>query len=327
MLASNLPRYPLAFLPTPLSEMPRLSEQLGGPRLWIKRDDMTGLAGGGNKTRKLEFLIADALAQGADTVLTVGAAQSNHCRQTAAAAAKAGLACHLVLNGQPPARAQGNLLLDELLGAELHWTTYERRMDLLHELTGELRARGQSPYPITIGGSDPVGATGYAVAVEELRAQCDERGLRPAAIVFASSSGGTHAGLVTGARALSWGVPLVGISIDEPAPLLQQLVADLAGNTAAHLGLQETFTPEEIRVRDGYLGEGYGIVGDLERDAITLLARCEGIFLDPVYTGRAFGGLLDLVRRGQFGPGQDVIFWHTGGTPALFAYARELLGA
>lgn len=329
-----LPRFPLAFLPTPLQPLPRLSAQLrqttapgpaAGPRLWIKRDDQTGLAGGGNKTRKLEFLIADALAQGADTVLTTGAAQSNHCRQTAAAAAKAGLACHLVLSGQPPDRAQGNLLLDELLGATLHWTERDRRLERLAELAGELAGRGRRPYVITYGGSDPVGAGAYAVALEELHSQCAEMDLELDAIYFATSSGGTQAGLCVGAWALGWNVPIIGVSVDEVAARLQPQVAALATRTAARLGCPHEFDPGAIRVEDGYLGGGYGVVGDLERSAIVVLARTEGIFLDPVYTGRAFGGMLDLIARGSLPVGANVLFWHTGGTPALFAYAGDLV--
>ena len=324
-LTDHLPRFPLAFLPTDLHPLPRLSAQLGGPQLWIKRDDQTGLAAGGNKVRKLEFLIADALAQGADTILTIGAVQSNHCRQTAAAAVRAGLSCHLILGGRPPAQSNGNLLLDELLGAELHWTTRDNRTRRLGELAAELSAAGRHPYPVTLGGSDPVGASGYAKAIEELQAQCRAQGLSPDSIVVPSSSGGTQAGLVAGAWALGWDVPILGISIDETEADLQANVADLATRTTSHLACPHTFKPGDIRVNAGYLGAGYGIMGDLEREAIKVMARAEGIFLDPVYTGRAFGGLLDLIRRGAYRPDQNVIFWHTGGTPALFAYASELV--
>jgi len=324
-LTNHLPRYSLAFLPTPIQALPRLSAELGGPHLWIKRDDQTGLAGGGNKTRKLEFLIADALAQGADTVLTTGATQSNHCRQTAAAAARAGLACHLVLSGTPPAQVNSNLLLDRLLGATLHWTTREKRLTRLSELTEELRAAGRRPYLITYGGSNAVGATGYALAIEELQTQVQALGLKLDAIVCASSSGGTQAGLVAGAWILGWDVPILGISVDEPEIKLQAKVADLATRTATHLGQSHTFDPTDIQVNDNYLGGGYGVMSDLERDAIKLLAQTEAVLLDPVYTGRAFGGLADLIRHDAFGPNQNVLFWHTGGTPGLFAYADELV--
>ncbi len=340
MLTFTLPRYPLAFLPTPLHPLPRLSETLrqelrlpaSSFQIWIKRDDQTGLAGGGNKTRKLELLVADALAQGCDTLLTTGAVQSNHCRQTAAAAAHAGLACHLVLGGEPPAQPNGNFLLDRLLGAELHWTTREKRLDRLRELTGELQAASRRPYFITYGGSDPVGASAYALAMEETFDQARALDLRVDAIVVASSSGGTQAGMVAGARALGWDVPILGISIDETQADLQAKVADLATRTVAHLGRADVFTPDEILVNDSYLGAGYGIVGDLERAAIKRMAQTEGILLDPVYTGRALGGLMDLLRttarrfpRSRPIRPDTVIFWHTGGQPALFAYTRSLI--
>jgi L-cysteate sulfo-lyase len=324
-ITDSLPRVPLAFLPTPVHPLPRLDARLGGDlRLWIKRDDQTGLAGGGNKTRKLEFLIADAQAQGADVVLTTGAIQSNHCRQSAAAAAQAGLECHVVLSGEPPTQPNGNLLLDALLGAEIHWTTREKRAQRLVELAEELRAAGRRPYPIVLGGSDPVGASGYALALEELWEQARALEIRLDAIVFASSSGGTQAGLVAGAWALGWGVPLLGISVDEPEAELKAHVAGLATRTAVHLGRPHAFTAGDVRVNADYLGGGYAVMGELERDAIRTMAREEGILLDPVYTGRAFGGLLDLIRRGAFGPGQNILFWHTGGSAALFAYAGEL---
>jgi D-cysteine desulfhydrase family pyridoxal phosphate-dependent enzyme len=345
-LAANLPRYPLAFLPTPLHPLPRLSASVrtlgaGGPattpaeravQLWIKRDDQTGLACGGNKTRKLELLLADALARGCDTLLTTGAVQSNHCRQTAAAAARAGLACHLVLGGEPPAQPNGNLLLDRLLGAKLRWTTRENRLNRLREVGEELRGAGRLPYLITYGGSDPVGASAYTLAMEELFDQALALDLRLDTIVVASSSGGTQAGMVAGARALGWDIPILGISIDEAKADLQAKVADLATRTAAHLGRVDVFRPDEILVNDSYLGVGYGIVGDLERETIKLMAQTEGILLDPVYTGRALGGLVDLLRTqpdAVAGPDRsgptNVLFWHTGGQPALFAYAGDLI--
>lgn len=333
-------RFPLAFLPTPLHPLPGLSEALSAGaqppasslQLWIKRDDQTGLAGGGNKTRKLELLVADALAQGADTLITTGATQSNHCRQTAAAAAKAGLGCQLVLGGQSPEIANGNLLLDKLLGAEIHWTTRENRLPRLHALEDELRVAGRHPYFITYGGSDPVGATGYVLALEELYGQSRARGIPLDAIVVASSSGGTQAGLIVGAWQLGWDVPILGISIDETAANLQAHVADLATRTAAHLGRPHTFVAADVRVDDSYLGGGYGIMGDLEREAIRLMAHTEGILLDPVYTGRAFGGLVDILRSNPAGlespvrsGAANILFWHTGGGPALFAYAQDFV--
>lgn len=339
-LCASLPRLSLAFLPTPLHPLPRLSAQLaaqtGRPiQLWAKRDDQTGLAFGGNKTRKLEFLVADALDRGCDTLITTGAAQSNHCRQTAAAARQVGLACHLVLSSAtgaaPRGTPNGNLLLDELFGAQVHWTTRPERTPRLHALAEELTAAGERPYIVTLGGSDPVGARGYVAALEELHAQARELGVTFDALAVASSSGGTQAGMVAGAWALGWDVPIVGMSIDEPAPDLRALVADLATATLAGIGRPHRFAADDITVEDGYLGAGYGIVGDLERDAIRLLAQTEGMLLDPVYTGRAFGGLLDILRRRPdvpwlaTQPEPHVLFWHTGGAAALFAYGEELL--
>ncbi|GAB4526709.1 MAG: D-cysteine desulfhydrase [Anaerolineae bacterium] len=321
-----LPRISLADLPTPIQELPRLSQELGGPRLLVKRDDQTGLATGGNKTRKLEFLIAEALAQGADLVVTAGAAQSNHCRQTAAAAARAGLGCALVLGGQPPPTATGNTLLIQLLGAQIYWTGPDRRGERLDEIAEQLRAAGHQPYVIPYGGSNAVGATGYVLAMRELSQQLQDSVIDR--IVFASSSGGTQAGMVVGARVTGFGGEIIGIQIDkgeagdDPYPLH---LARLANATAAHLDLAEDFSPDDFVVNQDYLGAGYGVVGDLEREAIRLAARLEGLILDPVYTGRAMGGLIDMIRRGLIGRHETVLFWHTGGMPALFAYADALV--
>ncbi len=324
MLTDKLARVSIAHLPTPLEPLPRLTAQLGGPELWIKRDDQTGLATGGNKARKLEFLVADALAQGADTLITAGAAQSNHARQTAAAAAKFGLTCTLVLRGQEPPQVQGNLLLDRLLGAEVIWTGDQALAEAMTQVAGDLQAAGRRPYVVPYGGSNPTGASGYTAAMEELLAQRAERDLHFDHIVLASSSGGTQAGLVVGARALEYEGHILGISVDLQADTLQRRLAGLATATADHLGLGFTFASEDFAVNDDYLGGGYGIVGELEREAIRTMARTEGVLLDPVYTGRAFGGLLDLIRRGAFSRGERVLFWHTGGTAGLFGYSRAV---
>jgi len=347
MLTDRLPRFSLAHLPTLLEPLAAVSKFLGGPRLLIKRDDQTGLALGGNKTRKLEFLLAEALAQGADTVITAGAAQSNHCRQTAAAAARAGLRCHLVLGGQgtrplqPPNSTQplggqetkplqppnGNLLLDEILGAKIHWAGQERRDDRLAEVARQLRAQGYHPYVIPYGGSNPVGAAGYVRAMEELAAQLAAAGERVDHIIFASSSGGTQAGLMVGAKATGFAGQVLGIRIDKNDPresTFDAAVLKLAQATAAHVGLDKPVTAQDCVINANYTGAGYGIVGKLEREAIDLMARYEGILLDPVYTGRAFGALVDLVCRKKFPRSETVLFWHTGGAPALFAYAADL---
>ena len=325
MLTDNQPRVPIAHLPTPLEPLPRLTAQLGGPALWIKRDDQTGLATGGNKARKLEFLVADALAGGADMLITGGAAQSNHARQTAAAAARFGLPCTLVLRGAEPPQAQGNLLLDCLLGAKVVWAASRPLAEAMAQVAQESQRMGHRPYVVPYGGSNPIGASGYVAAMEELLAQCAERDLHLNCIVLASSSGGTQAGLAVGARALKYAGCILGISVDERADVLQMRLSGLANATADHLGLELTFEPHEFGVDDGYLGGGYGVVRDLERAAVHALARAEGILLDPVYTGRAFGGLLDLVRQGAFRPGERVLFWHTGGVAAVFAYTNELI--
>ena len=319
MLTDRRPRVSIAHLPTPLEMLPRLTAHLGGPQLWAKRDDQTGLATGGNKTRKLEFLVAEALAQGADTLVTCGAAQSNHARQTAAAAARFGLACTLVLRGEPPPQAQGNLLLDELLGAEIVWAGADDLTARLEETADALRSRGRRPCIVPYGGSNPVGVCGYVAAMEELLAQAAQAGLSFDHIVLASSSGGTQAGLTVAARALNYRGRILGISVDLPADPLRRRMAELATATADHLGLPLTFAPEDFAVEDGYRGGGYGVISDLEREAIRLLARTEGLLLDPVYTGRAFGGLIDLIRRGAFSPRERVLFWHTGGVAGLFA--------
>jgi D-cysteine desulfhydrase family pyridoxal phosphate-dependent enzyme len=318
----------IANLPTPIESLPRLSAALGGPNILVKRDDLTGLAFGGNKTRKLEFLVAEAQAHGAGTLITAGAVQSNHCRQTAAAAARFGFNCILVLSGERPKAHSGNLLLDELLGAETVWTTRDERDRVLKETFDNAWSAGRRPYLIPYGGSNNVGAASYAFAVQEMLAQLVEpAGLPyPNWIVFPSSSGGTQAGMALGARLFGYSGKILGISVDEKQAVLQSRVASLANLTAEYLGENIRFTPGEIDVNANYLGGGYGVMGEQEREAIRLFATCEGLLLDPVYTGRAAAGLIDLIRRGFFSRQDTVLFWHTGGSPALFAdrYATEL---
>jgi D-cysteine desulfhydrase len=321
-------RFPLAQLPTPIEELKSLSRELGGPELLIKRDDQTGLALGGNKTRKLEFLVGQALEQGADTLVTAGAAQSNHCRQTAAAAARAGLRCDLLLNGTKPDLPNGNLLLDELLGARIHWIQPSERVAKLRDLPDRLRKDGRKPYVIPVGGSNGVGATGYVLAMIELVEQLDGINRRANHVVFASSSGGTQAGIVVGAKVTGFGGKLHGVRIDKDdpggAPYDHEL-ADIANETAKYIDFDAQFAAKDFNVVYDYLGGGYGVVSDLEREAIRLLGSREGILLDPVYTGRAMGALLDLIRKKAFRPDETVLFWHTGGAPALFAYAKDLI--
>lgn len=311
----TIPRIHFAHLPTPVEEMPRLAAKLKGPHLLIKRDDCTGLALGGNKTRKLELLLAEALADGAKTLITAGAVQSNHCRQTAAAAARCGLDCILVLAGERPDQPSGNLLLDQLLGAELVWTTRPEREKALKATFEQAVAQGRHPYLIPYGGSNAPGAAAYALALKELL----DQQVRPDWIIFPSSSSGTQAGLVLGARVFGYSGKVLGISIDETQAVLQERVATLATQTADYLGEPQTLMPADILVNADYLGGGYGVMGDIEREAVQLFARHEGILLDPVYTGRAAGGMIDLIRKGFFQPEETVLFWHTGGATALFA--------
>lgn len=323
MLTDQTRRISLGHLPTPLHALPRLTDKLGGPQLYVKRDDQTGLATGGNKTRKLEFLVADALEHKADTLITAGAPQSNHARQTAAAAAHVGIKCVLVLRGQPPAESQGNLLLDELLGAQVRWAEKSAVPATMEAVAAELRAQGRTPYVIPYGGSNPVGATGYVAAMEEMVEQARQMNVTFDRVVFASSSGGTQAGLVVGAQATGYAGQVLGISVDVKREELQAMVATLATGTAAHLKLDLRFAPGDISVNADYIGAGYGVLGAPEREAIRMAAEVEGLLLDPVYTGRAFAGMVDLIRKGEIRRGETVLFWHTGGTPALFAYAAE----
>ena len=311
----TLPRLKLLHLPTPVEALPRLSTELGGPNLLVKRDDLTGLGMGGNKTRKLEYLLAEAQANGARTVITTGAIQSNHCRQTAAACARLGFACTLVLSGEKPGSATGNLLLDQLFNARFVWTKRQQRDQTLKQTFQQAWEAGQRPYLIPYGGSNTTGAAAYVFAIQEML----DQDVRPDWIVFASSSAGTQAGMVTGARLLGYQGKILGISVDEPEPDLKAHVAELASATSDVLGEKSTFNPQELLVSADYVGAGYGMMAEPEINAIRLFARTEGLLLDPVYTGRAAAGLIDLIHKGYFKRNETVLFWHTGGTPALFS--------
>jgi len=323
------PKYPekisFAHLPTPLEEMQRLSKHLGGPRLFIKRDDQTGLATGGNKTRKLEYLVADALAQGCDHLITTGGPQSNHCRQTAAAAAHMGLGCSVIFSGEEPDTITGNLLLNKLLGAHVYWAGDRPRPQVMAEVAEEQRVLGHKPYIIPLGGSNVMGATGYVCAMNELVEQLQKQHINIDFIIVASSSGGTQAGMVLGAAVSGFNGQILGISIDHEAGSLKNQVAALATATSAHLNIPQLALADRIEVNDDYLGGGYAVVGETEREAIKMVAKLEGILLDPVYTGRAMGGLIDLIRWGAFTRGQTVLFWHTGGAAALPAFSDSLI--
>jgi L-cysteate sulfo-lyase len=325
MKIERLSKVDLGYLPTPLGQLSRLSSVLGGPEILIKRDDLTGLAFGGNKTRKLEFILYDAISKGCDTVITAGASQSNHCRQTAAAAAFLQLECHLVLGGQAPEIANGNLLLDKLLDSHIHWGGANRKGEDIPKILEQLKANGKKPYVIPYGGSSEFGAYSFVVALEELETQLDTETLTH--IIFASSSGGTHAGLVLGKSLLNRQYKLIGINIDKEemgeVPF-NRVILELANKTSNLIGSDTEFSDKDITLEGNYVGDGYGVIGDLEKEAIALTAKHEGILLDPVYTGRAMGALIDMIGSGKLTKKDRVLFWHTGGAPSLFAYADEL---
>jgi D-cysteine desulfhydrase len=326
-MKDTLPKASLGYFPTPLIELTRLSKTLGGPKIYMKRDDNTGLALGGNKTRKLEYIIGDALAKGADTVITAGAIQSNHCRQTAGAAASLGLECHLVLGGEEPEQPQGNLLLDKVYGCHIHWTGENRKGEDIPALVAQLKAEGKKPYVIPYGGSNELGAVAFIEAYKELNAQREALKVDFSYIIFASSSGATHAGLMLGNKILQTHSQIVGINIDkgemDKVPFDEHIVS-LANSTAQLIAADYQFTADDLILNSDYVGDGYGVIGELEKEAIALTAQNEGILLDPVYTGRAMGGLIDMIRTGQIKATDNVLFWHTGGAPALFAYADDL---
>ena len=325
----NFSRVDLCHQPTPLEEMPRLSAALDGPKFWIKRDDCTGLATGGNKTRKLEFLLADALQQGADMLVTQGAVQSNHVRQTAAAACKFGLDCHALLERRVPDRAAdyettGNVLFDHIFG-----TTIEFRppgLDMNAEasaVTEKFAANGRKPYFIPGGGSNEIGALGYVSCAYEMLAQFDAQGLDVGWIVLASGSAGTHAGLLAGLHAAGSDIPVMGISVRQPRERQIAAVHKLAAATAAQL----TATPlslEKTLIDDGYVGAGYGLPTEGTIAAINLIARKEGVLLDPVYSAKGLAGMIGLTEQKFFDRQKDVVFLHTGGAAALFAYGNQL---
>jgi len=328
MKYKKLPRHPLGFFPTPIVEAKRLSAHLNGPRIFIKRDDHTGLAFGGNKTRKLEYLIGDALLHGCDTVITGGAAQSNHCRQTAAAAVASGLKCHLVLGGKAPKTPSGNLLLDYLFGAEIHWTGILRKGEKIPEISQDLMTQGKKPYIVPYGGSNIIGAAAFVEATREVCIQLENLEESVSHIVFPSSSGGTQAGLIVGKRICDQDFNLIGIDIDKDHSgdsSYQEHIFKLAKATAEALEVEIDIQLSDINIRSEYVGGGYGVVGEAERYAIKIVAETEGILLDPVYTGRAMAGLIDIIKSGEVSRNDTVLFWHTGGTPALFAYAQDLI--
>jgi L-cysteate sulfo-lyase len=326
MHLARFPRVRLAHLPTPLEFLPRLSAELGGPEIWIKRDDCTGLSTGGNKTRKLEFLMAEAQAQGADLVMTQGATQSNHARQTAAFAARLGMACHILIEDRtgshdPNYNWNGNVFLDHLHGATTERHPGGGDMNAIMETVADrFRAQGRRVYTIPGGGSNPTGALGYANCALELVHQANEMGVAIDHIVHATGSAGTQAGLVTGLRAINAGIPVLGIGVRAPQAKQEENVFALAKATAAKLGCPDAVRREDVVANTDYVGDGYGIPTPGGLAAIEMFARLDGILLDPVYSGKGAAGLIDLVRKGRFHEGERIVFLHTGGSVALFGY-------
>lgn len=323
---ARFPRLNFAHLPTPLEPMPNLSKVLGGPNLWIKRDDCTGLAGGGNKTRKLEFLLADALNQGADCIITQGATQSNHVRQTAAIATKLNLHCHALLEDRTGSKEQdynsnGNVLLDRILGCSVSKVPADTDMNAaMEEIAQQLRDDGKKPYIIPGGGSNPIGALGYANAALELLTQANNMGLRIDHLVHATGSAGTQAGLITGLRATNSHIPLLGIGVRAPKDLQETNVFKLAERTADLLSVSGVVRREDVVANCDYVGGGYGIPTDSMLEAVNLLAQTEAILLDPVYSGKGMAGFIDLIRKGHFSGQENLVFLHTGGAQALSGY-------
>ena len=326
MELTRFPRVALGHFPTPLEPAPRLSEALGGPEIWIKRDDCTGLSTGGNKTRKLEFLMADAQAQGADLVMTQGAIQSNHARQTAAAAAKLGMGCHLLLEDRTGSneelfRYNGNVLLDHLHGATTEWRA--GGVDMQAELdaaAAQRTADGARVYAIPGGGSNVVGALGYVAAAYEAMAQVNALNQPFDVLIHATGSAGTQAGLVAGLCAARAGLRVLGVGVRAPKPKQEANVLALAQKVAAAIGAEGAVAPDHVEADCDYVGAGYGVPGPDTLEAIRLTARTEGILLDPVYSGKGMAGLIGMIRQGRLAKGQRVLFWHTGGAAALFGY-------
>ena len=337
---TRVPRVALATLPTPLTEAPGLRKALGGaarcPRILLKRDDLTGLALGGNKARKLEFLIGDAQRQGATTVVTTGAVQSNHARMTAAAARVAGLGVTLVLTTrEPDPPCQGNYLLDRLFGARVHLISAGPDPKLavapdeeaqVRAVVDELRANGERPYVIPVGGSSGVGALGYAAGTRELVDQLGAMACAPTRLYYASGSRGTQAGLELGSRLFSPPYRLCGIAVSGGEDEKRSRAARVATEAAALLGLDVVVTPGELATNQDHIGEGYGIPTAAGLEAIRLLAVGDGVLLDPTYTAKAMAALIADVRSGSIAPGETIVFLHTGGVPALFAHAGAFDG-
>ena len=323
---THYPRIRCGHWPTPLEPMLNLSSKLGGPALWVKRDDCTGLSTGGNKTRKLEYLLADALAKGADTVITQGAVQSNHARQTAALCAKLNLTCHILLEDRTgfeddSYRLNGNVLLDRLHGATVSSRPAGTNMQAEMEAFAEsLKAKGKKPYVIPGGGSNPIGALGYVNAALEITHQINGMGLKATHLVLATGSAGTHAGLIAGLKILNSPLKVIGFGVRAPKEKQEQMVYDLACKTASMLGYEGIVQRDDVFADCNYVGAGYGLPTEGMVEAVKMLAQTEGLLFDPVYTGKGLSGLIDWVRHDRFTKDDTVIFLHTGGSAALFGY-------
>jgi L-cysteate sulfo-lyase len=326
MHLARFPRVRLGHLPTPLEPMPNLTKLLGGPKLYIKRDDCTGLSSGGNKTRKLEFLMADALQKGCDTVITQGAIQSNHARQTAAAAAKLGMKCRILLENRtgsasPDYCHSGNVLLDHIHGSPTQVFPAGTPMNPeMEKVADEIRSQGGKPYIIVGGGSNPIGALGYVNCALELVAQANDMSLHIDHLVHATGSAGTQAGLVTGLEGLRSHIPVLGIGTRAARPLQEENIYKLACATAELIDMPGAVARDRVVANTDYVGAGYGIPTDGMIEAINILARTEGILLDPVYSGKGMAGLIDLIRKSHFKTSENVVFLHTGGSVGLFGY-------
>lgn len=332
MRLAELPRIRLGQLPTPLEEAKRLSDALGGPRIYLKRDDLTGIGLGGNKVRKLEYIIGKALEEGADTLVVCGGFQSNMARVSAAMANRVGLKAELVLGGLPgePRPPVGNLLLDHLLGAGVRYVDTVPRWEFgefLEEVADELRGQGHRPYVLAPGGSSPEGMAGYFNATLEMADQFSEQGIEPGRVFVAVGSGSTYGGLVLGAMHADPTFEVVGISVSRTSEYLRDKIPQLASDAIGLLGLDKAAEGGDLSTYDQYVGEGYGALTDGACEAIRLVAETEGVFLDPVYTGKCMAGLIDLIRKGVIGRNETVVFVHTGGSPALFAYDMDDLMA
>jgi D-cysteine desulfhydrase/L-cysteate sulfo-lyase len=331
MQIRELPRFRMAQLPTPLEEAPRLAAALGGPRIFFKRDDLTGAGLGGNKVRKLEFVIGRAMAEGADTLVVCGGFQSNLARIAAAMGNKAGMQVELVLGGVPGERRvlSGNLLLDSLFGANVRLVDTVPRWEFgttVEDVAAEVRSRGHRPFVMPLGGSSPEGMAGYVYATLELLAQISEKKIAPSHLFVAVGSGGTYAGLVLGAKNLEAPYRVVGISVSRTTAFLRDKVGAEALAACRPLGLEQAPCADELIMHDEYIGAGYGEITEGCREAIALTAKTEGVILDPVYSGKCMHGLIDQVRKGAIGADQSVIFLHTGGWPAIFSYDTQELG-